>query len=122
MVSEEEDSNCYNNSDGKPVHTNIEVELQLLPLKTNVILETCINPEHLINEPHPVRMSQSVTKSKRLPHEKQKLGSLLYQSINNRKNNWYTLCVTIMCTLVTIMCTEKPEQSTEDKQSRSEKQ
>ena len=40
MVSENNDFQCYNTSEGKPVHTNIEDELQLLPKETTLTPET----------------------------------------------------------------------------------
>ena len=33
---------CYNTSEGKPVHTNVDDELQLLPKETNLTPETGI--------------------------------------------------------------------------------
>ena len=39
IVSDEE-FQCYNKSDGKPIHTNLDDELQLLPKETNLTPET----------------------------------------------------------------------------------
>ena len=61
IVFEYEDFQCYNNSDGKPVFTNIDDELQRLPKETKLTLETGINTEQLPHEPY-----QAVRKSKRL--------------------------------------------------------
>ena len=68
-IISDDDFECYNKSEGKPVHTNIDDELQLLPKENNLTLEQGIyigKP----NTPEPVR------KSKRLPFAKQteKLG------------------------------------------------
>ena len=47
LVSEEDAYQCYNNSDGKPVHTNIEDEIQLLPKELNLTPEPGVNTEQL---------------------------------------------------------------------------
>ena len=62
MVSDDE-FQCYNTSEGNPVHTNMDDELQLLPKETNLTPETGIKTNSLPNEPH-----QSVRKSKRIPN------------------------------------------------------
>ena len=59
MVSDDE-FQCYNTSEGKPVHANIDDELQLLPKETNLTPETGIKTNPLINEPQ-----LTVRKSKR---------------------------------------------------------
>ena len=65
MVSDDE-FQCYNTSEGNPVHTNVDDELQLLPKETNLTPETGIKTNSSPNEPH-----QSVRKSKRIPNAKQ---------------------------------------------------
>ena len=65
MVSDDE-FQCYNTSEGKPVHTNVDDELQLLPKETNLTPETGVKTNSLPNESH-----QSVRKSKRIPNAKQ---------------------------------------------------
>ena len=51
MVSDDE-FQCYNTSEGKPVHTNVDDELQLLPKETNLTPKTGIKTNSLPNEPH----------------------------------------------------------------------
>ena len=88
MVSDDE-FQCYNTSEGKPVHANIDDELQLLPNETNLTPETGIKTNPLINEPQ-----LSVRKSKRIPNARQteKLGGIPYSTNNKRKiNNIYLL-------------------------------
>ena len=88
MVSDDE-FQCYNTSEGKPVHTNIDDELQLLPKETNLTPETGIKTNTLINEPQ-----QKVRKSERIPNARQteKLGGIPYSTNNKRKiNNNYML-------------------------------
>ena len=73
---------CYNNSRVKPVHTNVEDELQIHPKETRLTPETGINHGHITTKPKtPLR------RSRRLPFAKQteKLGCLRYQTKNNRK-------------------------------------
>ena len=81
MVSDDE-FQCYNTSEGKPIHTGIDDKLQLLPKETNLTPETGIKTKETINE-----QNQSVRKSKRIPHAKQteKLGGIPYQTNNNKK-------------------------------------
>ena len=81
IVSDDE-FQCYNTSEGKPVHTNLDDELQLLPKQTNLTPETGIKTKDTTNE-----QNQSVRKSKRIPHAKQteKLGGIPYQTNNNKK-------------------------------------
>ena len=81
IVSDDE-FQCYNTSEGKPVDPNLEDELQLLPKETNLTPETGIKTKNTTNE-----QNQSVRKSKRIPHAKQpkKLGGKPYQTINNKK-------------------------------------
>ena len=82
IVSDEE-FDSHNKSDGKPVHTNINDELQLLPKDNKLTpgqgIYTGINK---IAEPQP-----SVRRSRRLPFAKQteKLGVIPYQTSNNKK-------------------------------------
>ena len=76
MVSDDE-FQCYNTSEGKPVHANIDDELQLLPKGTNLTPETGIKTNPLINEPE-----QMVRKSKR---QTEKLGGIPYSTNNNKR-------------------------------------
>ena len=66
MVSEDDDFQCYNTSDGKLIHTSLEDELQLSPKETNLTPETGIKTNLLSDESH-----QTVRKSKRTPDVKQ---------------------------------------------------
>ena len=88
IVSDDE-FQCYNTSEGKHVHANIDDELQLLPKETNLTPETGIKTNPLINEPQ-----LTVRKSKRIPNARQteKLGGIPYSTNNNkRKINNYML-------------------------------
>ena len=80
MVSDDE-FQCCNTSEGKPIHTGIDDELQL-PKETNLTPETGIKTKETTNE-----QNQSVRKSKRISHAKQtkKLGGIPYQTKNNKK-------------------------------------
>ena len=81
-VSENDDSDCYNKSEGKPIHTNIDDELQLLPKENNLTPEQSIYIEKP-KTPEPVR------KTKRFPFAKQteKISGVPYQTNNNKKKN-----------------------------------
>ena len=89
MVSDD-DFQCYNTSEGKPVYANIDDELQLLPKETNLTPETGIKTNPLINEPQ-----LTVRKSKKIPNARQteKLGGIPYSTNNNKRkiNNNYML-------------------------------
>ena len=81
IVSDDE-FNCYNNSDGEPIHTNVNDELQIHSKETRLTPETGINHDHITTKPKtPIR------RSRRLPFAKQtkKLGGIPYQTYNNRK-------------------------------------
>ena len=88
IVSDDE-FQCYNTSEGKLVHTNLDDELQLLLKETNLTPETGIKTKDTTNV-----QNQSVRKSKRIPHAKQtaKLGGIPYQTNNNKKKT-YKHCV-----------------------------
>ena len=78
MVSDDDDFQCYNNSEGKPVHTNLDDEL---PKDTNLTPETGIKTREPIDESH-----LTVRESKRIPHAKQTaLGGIPYYTKNNKK-------------------------------------
>ena len=81
MVSDDE-FQCYNTSEGKPVHADVDDELQLLPKETNLTPETGIKTNSLHDELH-----QSVRKSKRIPNAKQTetLDGIPYFTNNNKK-------------------------------------
>ena len=66
MVSDDDDFQCYNTTEGKPVHFNVEDELQLLPKETNLTPESGIKTNLLSDEPR-----QTVRKSKRKLNAKQ---------------------------------------------------
>ena len=80
IISDDDDFECYNKSEGKPVHTNIDDELQLLPKENN------LTPEQGTNIEKPKTLEPK-RKSKRLPFAKQtkKLGGIPYQTNNNKK-------------------------------------
>ena len=82
LVSDDDDFQCYNTSEGKSVHTNVDDELQLLPKETNLTPESGIKTNLPSDEPH-----QTVKKSKRIPNAKQteKLGGIPYYTNNNKK-------------------------------------
>ena len=81
IISDDDDFECYNKAEGKPVHTNIDDELQLLPKESN------LTPEQGINIEKPKTL-EPTRKSKRLPFAKQtkKLGRMPYQTNNKKKN------------------------------------
>ena len=83
IVSDDE-FNCYNNSEGRPISVNVDDELQIHPKETRLSPETGINHDHIITKP-----TTPVRRSRRLPFAKQtdKLGGIPYQTNNNRKRN-----------------------------------
>ena len=85
IVSDDE-FNCYNNSEGRPISVNVDDELQIHPKETRLSPETGINHDHIITKP-----TTPVRRSRRLPFAKQtdKLGGIPYQTNNNRKRNKY---------------------------------
>ena len=82
MVSDDDDFQCYNTSEGKPAHTNVDDELQLLPKETNLTPDSGIKTSLLSEESH-----QTVRKAKRIPNAKQteKLGGIPYYTNNNKR-------------------------------------
>ena len=84
MVSDGDDFQCFNTSEGKPVHTNVEDELQLLPKETNLTPESGIKTNLLYDEPY-----QTVGKLKGIPNAKQteKLGGIPYYTNIKKKTN-----------------------------------
>ena len=79
----DEEFDCYNKSEGKPVQTNIDDELQRLPKDNKLTPGQGIYKGKIeITEPQ-----TSVRRSKRLLFAKQteKQGGVPYQSNNNRK-------------------------------------
>ena len=80
-VSDDE-FNCYNNSDGKPMHTNVEDELQILSKETRLTPETGINHDHITT-----KLKTPIRRSRRLPFAKQteKLGGIPYRTNIDRK-------------------------------------
>ena len=81
-IVSDDDFQCYNTSEGKPVHTNPDDEPQLLPKETNLTPSTGIKTR---NHEQP----QSVRKSKRISHAKQieKLGGIPYYTNNTKKTS-----------------------------------
>ena len=82
MDLDDDDFQCYNTSEGKPVHTNVDDELQLLPKETNLTPEPGKKTNLPSEESH-----QTVSKSKRILNAKQteKLGGIPYYTNNNEK-------------------------------------
>ena len=78
IISDEEFI-CYNNSDGKPIHTNVGDELQIHPKERRLTPETGINNGHTTTKP-----KTPIGRSGRLPFAKQtkKLGGIPYQTNN----------------------------------------
>ena len=67
IISDDDDFECYNKSEGKPVQTNIDDELQLLPKGTNLAPERGrYKGKNNIEKP-----TESVRKSNRLPFARQ---------------------------------------------------
>ena len=81
IISDDE-FECYNKSEGKPVHTNIEDELQLLPKNNSLTPEQGRYKKNKHKKP-----TESVRRSNRLPFGKQteKLGGVPYQTNNSKK-------------------------------------
>ena len=82
IIPDEDDFDCYNRSEGKPVHTNIDDELQLLRKENNLIPEQGPNIEKS-------KTPEPIGKSKRLPFAKQtkKLSGIPCQTNNNKEKN-----------------------------------
>ena len=64
IVSDDE-FNCYNNSEGRPINVNVDDELQIHPKETRLSPETGINHDHIITKP-----TTPVRRSRRLPFAK----------------------------------------------------
>ena len=83
IMSDDDDFECYNKAEGKPIQVNIDDELQLHPKETYLTPEQGRYKEkNRIEKPiEPVR------KSNRLPFAKQtvKLGGVPYHTNNNKK-------------------------------------
>ena len=89
IISDDDDFKCYNKAEERPVHSNIDDELQLLPKENNLTPEQGI----IIEKP---KTLEPTRKFKRLPFAKQteKLSGIPYQTNNNKKktvNNRNTL-------------------------------
>ena len=81
IVSDDE-FNCNNNSDDKPIHTNVEDELQIHSKEPRLTLETGINHDHVTTiSKTPIRRSRRLLFAK----QTEKLGSIPYQTNKNRK-------------------------------------
>ena len=72
-VVSNDDFNSYNNSDSKPIHTNVEDELQIHPKEARLTSETGINHGHIT-----LKQKTPIRRSRRLPFAKQtkKLGGV----------------------------------------------
>ena len=83
IISDDDDFECYNKAEGKPIQVNIDDELQLHPRETNFTPEQGrYKEENRIEKPiEPVR------RSNRLPFAKQteKLGGVPCHTNNNKK-------------------------------------
>ena len=81
-IISDDDFDCYNKSEGKPVQTRIEDEFQLLPKNSNLTPE-----QDRYKKKNQEKPTESVRRSNRLPFAKQteKLGGVPYQT-NNTKN------------------------------------
>ena len=82
IILDADDFECCNKDEGKPVHTNVDDQLQLLSKESNLTPEQGINIEKL-------KTLEPTRKSKRLPFAKQteKFGGIPYQTNNNKKKN-----------------------------------
>ena len=80
IISDDDDFECYNKAEGKPVHKNTDDELQLLPKESN------LTPEQGMNIEKPKTL-ESTRKPKRLAFAKQteKSGGIQYQTNNTKK-------------------------------------
>ena len=85
ISNDDDDFECYNKAEGKPIQVNIEDELQLHPKETNLTPEQgSYKGKNRTEKPiEPVR------RSNRLPFAKQteKLGGIPYHISNNKKKN-----------------------------------
>ena len=81
-IISDDDFDCYNKSEGKPVKPNIEDKLQLLPKNNSLTPEQGRYKKKNQNKP-----TESARSSNRLPFAKQteKLGGVPYQTNNNKK-------------------------------------
>ena len=81
MVSDDDDLQCYNTSEGTPVHTNKDVELQLLPKETNPSPETGIKTKDPLDEPRlAIRKSKILCQTAK---QTEKLGGIPFYTNNN---------------------------------------
>ena len=77
IISDDDDFEYYNKSEGKPVHTNLDDELQLLPKEANLTQGRYKDK----------KSTESVRSSNILPFARQteKLGGVPYYTNNNKK-------------------------------------
>ena len=73
---------CYNTSEGKPVHTNVDDELQLLPKETNLTPETGIKRIHYPMNPTNLWESRKQYPTRNKPKN---LGGIFYFTKNNKE-------------------------------------
>ena len=79
-----DDVQCNNTAEGKPVHTNIDAELQLLPKELTLTQEPGIK----IGKNKSVEPQQTLRRSQRVPFVKptEKLGGVPYCNGNNKQD------------------------------------
>ena len=85
IISDDE-FDCYNKSEGKPIQTNPDDELQLLPKENNLTPE-----QGRYKKKNQTKPKEPVRRSNRLPFAKQteKLGGVPYHTNNNKKKLTY---------------------------------
>ena len=77
IVSDDE-FNCYNNSDGQPIHTNVEYELQIHSKETRLTPDTDIYHDHITT-----KLKTPSRRSRRLPFAKTNQKIRRYPISNN---------------------------------------
>ena len=84
-IKSHDEFECYNKSEGKPVHTNIDDELCFRPKENNLTTEQGRHKE----KNRTTKPTESVRRSIRLPFAEQtkKLGGLPYFTNNNNKKS-----------------------------------
>ena len=85
IVSDDE-FNCYNNSEGRPISVNVDDDLQIQPKETRLSPDTGTNHDHIITKP-----TTPIRRSRRFAKQTEKLGGIPYQTNNNRKRKKITI-------------------------------
>ena len=82
-IVSDDDFQSHKTAEGKPVHTNIDDELQLLPKETTLKPETCKR----IDKNNSAESQQILRRSQRLPFAEQteKIGGVPYYTENSKK-------------------------------------